>query len=287
MVFIASYQNVFAARLELKPSKVVVGSGEQFYVDLMLHPDGDSINLINGTITFQDDYVSFVRVEEGKSIVNLWIKKPTINLHNNTFSFAGVINNGFRGVIDPFDSNNKLPGIVVRLIFEGRKPGKAFFSTSKFDLNKNDGFGTSLQSPGVSTSVIVADFIYNKKQLVTNNSSPFLEVYVTKDKNIYNDKHVLIFNAFDKDSGIKNVKIKEGGRDWLVSQSPYLLKDQSRSSYIYIQATNYNNVSVVKTIEPLNSKMFILRYFVYGLLFILLCIVLILFYRKLIKNKHV
>jgi hypothetical protein len=239
-LFLAS--KVFAATLTLNPSKESLGIGEQFYVDLMLDPEGQSVNTIRGSVSFASDKVSFVRVEDGKSLVNLWVEKP--KLEGNTIGFAGVISNGFDGVIDPFNQSHKLPGLIIRLIFEAENPGQVDFSTSTFSLNLNDGLGTEIEAPSANSSVNVGDFSNILKYKASGNGTPELEAYITRDPNIYNNKYVLVFKANDKGTGIKSVMIKEGGSSWKEIESPYLLKDQSRHSNISLQAMNFSGAGV-------------------------------------------
>ncbi len=248
---------VFAATLTFSSSKDEVGIGEQFYVDLMLDPEGQSINAISGNIIFSNESISFVRSEEGKSMVNLWVEKPELNKDWNSVNFAGVMTNGFDGVIDPFNPSKKLSGQIVRLIFETKKPGLAEFSSSKLSLNLNDGFGTEIKISPINTSINVLNYINEYKYEISDeHSSPELEAYITRDPNIFNNKYVLIFKASDKGSGIKSVTIKEGRRKWKEIESPYQLKDQSRHSQINLQAINYSGSGIIINIDkiPYNKK---------------------------------
>ena len=238
---------IFAANLILTPSKESVGIGEQFYVDLSLESEDQSINAISGSISFSSEYVSFVRAEEGKSMVNLWVEKPKIK--GNIITFAGVISNGFDGVIDPFDPSHKLPGLIIRLVFEASKSGQVDFSTLPFSLNLNDGLGTAIEIPSVHNSLKVENFTRKIKYKSDKNGTPELEAYVIQDPNIFNNKHALIFKATDKETGIKSVMIKEGRRDWKEIESPYLLLDQSRHSNITLQATSFSGAGVSINID--------------------------------------
>jgi len=238
---------IFAATLILEPSKDSVGIEEQFYVDLMLNPSGESINALEGSVSFSSDDISFIRVENGKSIVNLWVEEPRIEGH--TISFAGVISNGFDGVINPFNLNQKLPGLVTRFVFEANKSGQVNFLTSSFYLNLNNGSGTETRAPIAHSSINIGNFI--NKVIYENkiNSTPELEAYVIRDPNIFNNKYTLVFKATDKETGIKNVMIKEGKRNWEEIESPYLLKDQFRHSIITLKATNFKDVSITINID--------------------------------------
>lgn len=278
--------HVYAASVNLDFSKKVVGAGEQFYVDLMLDTEGQSVNTIEGSITFQNDNISFLRCEDGKSMVNLWVLKPALDLDGNTLRFAGVMTNGFDGVIDPFNPDYKLPGLIVRLVFEGKKPGVSSFSTSTFNLNLNDGKGTALTASPFYGSINVGDYVNNQRYDSKIDSLPLLEAYVIRDANVYNNKYVLVFQATDKNTGIKSVKIKEGKRDWVVAESPYLLKDQSRASIIYIQATNNQGASIIKVIEPLSRKFLSIRNITIILIVVLLLAIIARVIWKRYKNKH-
>ncbi len=240
---------VFAADLILNPSKDSFGLEEQFYVDLMLDPKGESINTILGNISFSNDNVVFLRAEEGKSMINLWVEKP--KLDHNKISFAGIISNGFEGVIDPFSPDHKLPGSIIRLVFETRKPGLVDFSTSTFSLYKNDGLGTEIKILPILKSIKINNIINKVRFENKNHQAPDLEAFIVRDQNIFNNKYTLIFKASDKETGIKSVMIKEGRRDWKEIESPYLLKDQSRHSNITLQAINFSGAGTILSINKI------------------------------------
>lgn len=240
---------VFAATLTFEFSKNSVGIGEQFYVDLMLNPEGQSVNTISGSLILPKDNISFVRLEEGKSMVDLWIEKPQLNNDKNTINFSGLMTHGFDGVIDPFNINHKLPGLMIRLVFETKKSGIVNFSTSTFSLNLNDGLGTEIKIPSINKNLDISNFPNQSKYENLTFGTPELEAYITRDSNIFNNEYVLIFKATDKETGIKSVKIKEGRRNWKEIESPYLLKDQSRHSVINLEATNYSGAGIIINID--------------------------------------
>lgn len=238
-----------AAKLLLVPSKDSVGIEEQFYVDLMLDPEDQSFNAIKGDISFSKENATFLRAEDGKSMVNLWIEKPKII--DDTISFAGLMSNGFEGVIDPFDTTHKLPGLIIRLVFETKKPDQINFYTSLFTLNKNDGLGTEFQVIPISSSVKVTNFINRYKYENNSGGTPELEAFISRDQNIFDNKYTLFFKASDKETGIKSVMIKEGMANWKEVESPYLLRDQSRHSQITVQAINFSGASIIVNIDKI------------------------------------
>ncbi len=247
-------QKVESSTISIVPSNNSIGKSEQFYVDILLDTEGKTVNGIEGSVNFSKDSFSFVRAEEGKSMVNLWIQKPVLN--NETLEFSGIMPNGFSGVIDPFNPDNKLPGLIVRLIFEGKNEGNSLITTSKFLTTLNDGAGTLeniLDSNiAITVSGVSNNYIYKTK----NDETPELTANIIRDPNLYNNKYVLVYEAKDSLTGIKEVLIKEGRRPWKKIESPYLLEDQSRHSIISIQATNYSDSSIVINIDQLPYKLF-------------------------------
>lgn len=242
----------YSADLILNTSKETLGTGEQFYIDLMLDPEDQSINTIMGDISYSGDNLTFMRAEEGKSMVNLWIEKPKYNKEKKIINFAGIMTNGFDGVIDPFNPGDKLPGLIIRLVFETKRTGTVNFFTSNFSLNLNDGLGTEIIAKPVNKSIEIMDYEniikYTNKD---SDPSPKLEAYITRDPNIFKNKYILIFKASDKNSGIKSIKIKEGWRDWKEIESPYVLMDQSRHADINLQALNYEGAGIIINIDGL------------------------------------
>ena len=103
IIFFFSNQRVDASSLLLKPSSNIVGIGEQFYVDISIDTEGKIINGIEGSISFSSSNLKFIRAEEGKSLISFWVEKP--KLTDSQISFAGIIPNGFSGIIDPFNTN--------------------------------------------------------------------------------------------------------------------------------------------------------------------------------------
>lgn len=271
---------VEASTIILKPSSNMVGIGEQFYVDVMLDTNGKIINGFDGLVNFPLSNFSFIRAEEGSSIISFWIEKPT--LKGNEITFSGIIPNGFSGVIDPFNPNKRLSGLMTRLVFEAKKEGVAKISLFKSYTTLNDGLGTIDNIPDVDTLITIQNsnnpFIYKSQ----NDVEPELSAFITRTPDLFNNKYALIFDARDAQTGIKEVLIKEGSRTWKKIESPYLLEDQSRHSIITLQATNYSDSSIVINIESVPYKIFSIR----NIIIILLFIILLLFISRKIYEKY-
>ena len=271
-IFFINYK-VEASNLSFKSASETYSIGEQFYVDVYLDTEGKIINGFEGSINFPTDFISFVRAEEGKSMISLWVEKP--NLKGNTITFSGIIPNGFAGVIDPFNLEKKLPGLMVRLIFQTKKDGSFVISSSNSYATLNDGLGTIDNILSSQISLLIKN-VFNTIILETKNDvTPELSAYVTQDPNLYDNRYVIIFEAKDKGTGIKNVLIKEGNGEWKEATSPYLLEDQTRHSIITIQAINYSGSGVSINIDALPYSKFLFKnvlVFVFVLIFVLFII---------------
>ncbi len=272
--FLSYGGNVFASSIELTSGTDKITIGKEFYVDVMIDTKGESINGVEGKVSFEKDNLAFIRAEEGRSIINLFIDKPKVE--NSEIRFSGIITNGFSGVVDPFNQKQKLNGILLRLVFEAKKEGVTNLSTSNFIFTLNDGLGTTESISPTNSSYIASNVDNNVITNIENDTSPELSASVETDPSLYNGKYVLIFDAKDKQTGIKEVKIKEGVRGWKSIESPYLLEDQSRHSMITLQATNYRGASIMINIESLPaegiSTSFVLVFIILLILLILLMI---------------
>lgn len=273
-----------ASLLSFKTATNTYSIGEQFYVDVYLDTEGKIINGFEGSIKFSDEYISFIRAEEGMSMISLWVEKPKLN--GDTITFSGIMPNGFGGVIDPFNIQKKLPGLMVRLIFQTKNDGSFKLSSLKSFTTLNDGLGTIENIIPSEISLQIKNLFNTVIYKTEDDTLPELSAYVTQDSNLYNNKYVVIFNANDKKTGIKQVLIKEGNRDWKEATSPYLLIDQTRHSIITLQAVNYSGSGVSINIEGLpNTKFLFKNVFIVGIIFIFVLFIIRKFYKVINFTK--
>jgi hypothetical protein len=248
IIFVLIHANsAFASQIILKQDNVSHNLNEQFFVDVLLDTEGSQINGIEGSINYPAHNLTLLRAEEGQSIISLWVNKPLEK--NGYIHFSGIIPNGFSGVIDPFSPDKKHPGTLLRLVFQAKNDGNININSSDFYATLNDGLGTTDNISSTNLNLII-DKNQNENILITkDDTKPELTADVVRDPNLFYNKYTLIFDAKDFKTGIKEVVIKEGNRDWKNVESPYLLKDQSRHSKITLQATNYSGSSIVMSIN--------------------------------------
>ncbi len=133
-VFSFSPNTAEAATLTLSPASGTHPQGQTFSVNVNLStPATEAANAVSGRISFPQDVLDGVSVSKAGSIVNLWVREPSIS--NGEVVFEGLIlNPGFQG-------NN---GKLLSINFRGKKPGNASVDFSFGSVLANDGNGTNI-----------------------------------------------------------------------------------------------------------------------------------------------
>jgi len=119
-----------AATLYLLPQSQTVYRGDSFIVEIRLDTGDEEINALEATLNFPANLLEVIDFSQGGSILNLWLKEPSII--NGRISFIGGRAGGFKG-----------EGLILKINFRGKEIGKAeisFKEDSKVLLN--DGKGT-------------------------------------------------------------------------------------------------------------------------------------------------
>ncbi len=275
--------SVHAASITVVPPDHRVGVGEVFYVDVILDTEGSSINGIDAMITTTSSTLSLVRVEDGSSVIPLWIESP--HIEGSTVTMSGIIPNGFSGLIDPFDFNNKKPGKIVRLVFTAVDIGNAAISTHA-TLTENDGNGTIVPTADTGISFSIAPTSSQPTYNSVDTIPPLLIASRTRDISLFDNKYTLIFSAQDKGSGVASVEVQEKNMKWNKVLSPYLLEDQSPQSTIHVRATDYaGNVTTVTIGEEGKEKTFT-QFLLLALILLVVVPLIIWLYKKYVYKKQ-
>ena len=248
-VFFIIPTNLFASEIVLKTNTPILGVGDEFTVQVILSNNTENVNAISGDINFDDNLLSAESILSADSIVPIWIENPRIS--GNSIIFSGIMPGGYQSVIDPVNQN-PIDGVILNMTFKVKNQGIGKISFNDIHIYKNDGFGTEdiaqTKELVLNLNAIGSQYIVN---VVDTVSPEDFNPVVTKDVNMYDGQSVLVFNTNDKQSGIDHYEIKEGNRNWILAESPYLLVDQTLSSEISIKAIdlagNYK-------IEKVNSK---------------------------------
>jgi hypothetical protein len=228
-------------------------SSDQFVVSFGLDTGSDKINAIFGELTYDQDILELVSTSNANSIISLWVEAPTTQ-NNGIVSFSGIVPGGFGG-----------QGKIISLIFKsktGDKEISKFVKIKEIEVLRNDGTGQAVTTKIISASQNIIDVLDVSSALDTNAPELFKPL-LSKNNPLLGDQSYLIFNTTDKGSGvakyfvaesktelkIKDKKTVEEGVVWVEATSPYLLTDQSLSSYVYVKVVDRSGNVLVAELE--------------------------------------
>jgi len=240
-------QSVRAAGISAEVSTSTVRAGERFSVDVLFDAEGESINAIEGRLSFPKSSVKFIEVYGQDSVINLWILSPRLD-GEGSIVWSGIIPGGFEGVLSPYYEGAK-PGKLFSLVFEATKPSETMFSVSNIRALKGDGAGTAAYAHSSGSAISIRNAIAPDNGSIAselNDEIPpsIFTPQVAQDPSLFNGAWFLAFKAQDKETGVSGYAVYETKfkRDtvpeskWENAESPYRLTDQSRRSYIHIRA---------------------------------------------------
>lgn len=234
-----------AATLEISGASPHVAAGEQYAAAVYLDTGNDNINAITGALLIPAEF-AVQAIRYGDSIIDFWVKAPTM--------VTGTIPDGttkimFSGVMSGGVSVNRGLLFSVLLVASGAASGKiASLSFEKVAILKSDGRGTPATVVLKSLTVTIAPPPTTPADVSitpiftpdTTAPEQFIPA-VARNKVLFDNQYFLVFLARDNDSGIDHYEVQESanptpGSLWLPAVSPYLLRDQTLRSYIFVQA---------------------------------------------------
>ncbi len=245
--FLSIPQNGYAAGIATEVSTSTVRTGERFSVDVLFDAEGESINAIEGRISFPKSSVKFIEVYGQDSVINLWILSPRLD-GEGSIVWSGIIPGGFEGVLSPYYEGAR-SGKLFSLVFEALQPSEPAFSVSNIRALKDDGIGTAAYVHSSGSSLSISGFIApdngtSASELKDEIPPSVFTPHIAQDASLFDGAWFLAFTAQDKETGVAGYAVYETKfkRDavpenkWQNAESPYLLTDQSRKSYIHIRA---------------------------------------------------
>ena len=280
VIFSALATSAEAASLYMDPNSVEIKRGDTVSVAVRLDTKNDEcVNAIDGVITYPDN-IEPVDTSRGSSIFSMWVEDPVINKQNNTITFAGGIPNGYCGRI-PGDP--RLSNVIIELLF--RSPGMVVGAVSDSDVVSinfdestraflNDGFGTQAPLTTYGTQIYLSKTVGNvtdnewSDRINADNLPPEkFSIQLQQTPNAFSNKHYIVFNTTDKQSGIDHYEVIEEPLEdfklfnwgaatapWIEARSPYVLKDQSLNHTIRVRALDKAGNEYIAVLVPDESK---------------------------------
>jgi hypothetical protein len=249
-------QIVAAAELRFNPAAVTAQAGDEFLISVVLDAGGQDINTIEAELVFPAKTVELVQTRIAGSIITFWVQEPVVK-QSGKIPFGGTIIGGYLG-------NG---GIVFSAVFKTDKQLSAEDIKEQITLINvkgflNDGLGTpatitvkpvsvtiSSQTTADSSSVVIDPI---KDEVLPEPFAPI----VGRDDSSVEGKWFVAFSTEDKQSGVAYYEIQESASaspddsKWVKAASPYVLHDQSRSSYIHVRAVDAAGNSRTAMLAP-------------------------------------
>ncbi len=211
----------------------------------------ENANVVSGQLSFDTSAFAVSKITVGGSIVSFWIEKPS-EREDGLISFSGLVAGGFTATQAQLFAVELIP----------QKVGESMLSLKNVSLLAHDGLGSALPVTTQSLMIKVNEdsFVLNDSAKDTESPESFTPVVIQKD-DWFDGKAVLVFDTTDKDSGIDAYYVKEVWYEffapfvsWRLVNSPYVIKDQTLRSYIYIKAEDKAGNSEVVEVVSKNGR---------------------------------
>ena len=248
--FVFNFKLASAARVFFEPQPGTYKVGDSFTLSLVLDTEGQPINAVDVKVVVPE-LLRIKNISKSGSIIQLWISEPSFS--GKTINLTGGIPGGM--------TTSK--GTIAKINFEATAVGEGNLAfTSDSSILLNDGQGTTLTLQAVGGPVF--NVVPKPKETVSPASEPTekpikpevrdeiqdkkkpekFEIMIGTDPRVFGGDNFVSFFTTDKDSGIEHYEVKEGGSDYKIAQSPYLLSDQEKMRTVirvraYDTAGNY------------------------------------------------
>ena len=254
---------VFAAKLFLENNNQELGKGQEFMVSLFLNTQNQYVNATEGKIIFPSDLLTVKRIQDGNSIINFWITRPSVN-QSGTIDFSGIIPGGYHGA----------KGALFSVVFQANLQGSGAIKISDTKVLLNDGKGTS-----VDATLSFAQFSITNEpkgasfepEVIRDFDPPeSFTMEISSNPDVFDGKWFLVFATQDKASGVDHYEVREGFfGTFVIAKSPYLLRNQALNQGIFVKAIDKNGNVRLQTLYPPNVKPWYKNYWILGILIII------------------
>lgn len=238
-----------ATTISFNAGDSTVSKGDTFVVDVEISTPDKSINVVDGTVIYDNDKLEIKEVSTGGSLLVLWPKSPVFSNEKGNLNFVGGTPGGFQGE----------KGEIVKIIFLAKGEGEAKLDfLDGFSVFLNDGKGTpinpwlrplSLNISKKSPEIPAKDEWQSLIEKDKIPPEPF-KITLGKESSIFNGQYFINFFTNDAESGVAYYEVQEGKKDFVRAESPYLLQDQSLQNLIKVKAVDKAGNERIEKLTP-------------------------------------
>ncbi|MBP6948678.1 MAG: hypothetical protein KBC41_02240 [Candidatus Pacebacteria bacterium] len=272
----------FAGSITFSVSPTEIKEGNVAIVEVRVSTANEHINAIDGAIVFDSQFLDIQNISTADSIFTLWTRAPSESRKMGIVLFSGGNVKGFKG-----------EGVIFKVAVKAKKSGMTpIVVANNTALYVHNGKGTSV-TPDVLPYVLAIsknDTKGNsdewKSTVESDNIKPHsMSILLGKDTFSFDGKYFITFDAKDDESGIYKYEIQEGMYNVVISESPYVLANQSLFGKVIITATDYAGNKNSVTFYPFVARVTDSSLFKVGMvLFLLGAVLKVLLF--LLKRKH-
>ncbi|OGM97089.1 MAG: hypothetical protein A3B86_03065 [Candidatus Yanofskybacteria bacterium RIFCSPHIGHO2_02_FULL_38_22b] len=137
-----SSRKLTAAILLLAPATGKFYIGDTISISLLVNTLNQSINAVEGKITFPSDKLEVTSISKEDSVISLWAEEPVPSSNPIAFS-GGLPSPGFIGT----------GGKIITISFMVKSDGNAVIGIEDAQVLANDGFATNILSEIIPTNI--------------------------------------------------------------------------------------------------------------------------------------
>lgn len=255
-----------AARLYFEPQELTIGTDKEFSVVVNID-SAKPVNAFQAAVVVPPELTA-VDTSEGNSIINLWVDKPQFDELTRLLTFSGIVPGGWQGA--------KAPLLLVKFKTV-KQVGEAILDfkkeQTKVYLHSPDGIEDSLQ-----LDRLVLPIAKGKEnmgaEIIDYDPPEDFKPEVSRQASVFGGKWFLAFATQDKSSGMYRFQVLEtrskepGANDkgWAEAESPYQLKDQKLSRYVFVKAVDKAGNERMAVLPPLYPQRRYANYWIFAIL---------------------
>lgn len=215
-------------------------------VKVTIDTDGREINVVDGTITF--DNARVISASTGGSIFELWPQLPTVT-NGNSISFAGGTPSAVFG--------KTLRLFTIAITPQSEQPITARITNAHAYLH--DGSGSPIPIPDATIEIPVVAQPLNENTLTTSIEldtvppKPFT-ITIGREAATFDGKYFASFYTTDGETGVVKYVVTENGTTTETTSNTYVLRDQSRSTDIIVKALDAAGNERIGTLSSTQSS---------------------------------
>lgn len=224
-----------AATATIRIEPISTGINSTVRADVFFDPEGELINVLEGTIQFPEG-VHVGDVSSAGSAFTLWPVLPHVELGRRTIEFVGGVPNG----LDPHKKVH-----VFSFEIRPTREGTFAIAQQQFSAFRHDGTGTrvSVSGDGATLSVSgtsTAPHPSSTSRMADDTTAPeHVYVDIGSDPSLFDGKYFLTVSAYDEQSGPVQLSVREGiFARYKPVETYYILSDQTLRTTVYVRAVD-------------------------------------------------